>query len=90
MSQAVDELDATIGQIRATIFNLHDATADTRLRSRIKAVVEELEPVVGTDLELVWSGPLDTLVDSGLVTDVEAVVREGLTWLGTRKHPHWA
>lgn len=66
-------------QHRATIFNLHDATADTRLRSRIKAVVEELEPVAGTDLELVWSGPLDTLVDSGLVTDVEAVVREAMT-----------
>ena len=66
-------------QHRATIFNLHDATADTRLRSRIKAVVEELELVVGTDLELVWSGPLDTLVDSGLVTDVEAVVREAMT-----------
>ena len=79
LSQAVEELDATIGQIRTTIFDLHEATADSGLRSRIKAVVEELEPVVGTNLELVWSGPLDTLVDSGLVTDVEAVVREAIT-----------
>jgi signal transduction histidine kinase len=79
LAQAVDELDAIIGQIRTTIFDLHEATPDTGLRSRINAVVEELEPVVGTNLELVWSGPLDTLVDSDLVTDVEAVVREALT-----------
>jgi signal transduction histidine kinase len=77
--QAVGELDATIGQIRTAIFDLHEATADTGLRSRIKAVVGELEPVVGTNVELAWSGPLDTLVDSGLVTDVEAVVREAMT-----------
>jgi two-component system, NarL family, sensor histidine kinase DevS len=79
LAQAVDELDTTIGQIRATIFDLHHATADTGLRSRVKAVVAELEPVVGTHIQLAWSGPIDTLVDSGLVTDVEAVVREAMT-----------
>jgi two-component system, NarL family, sensor histidine kinase DevS len=79
LAQAVDELDTTIGQIRTTIFDLHHATVDNALRSRIKAVVEELEPVVGAHIQLAWSGPIDTLVDSGLVTDVEAVVREAMT-----------
>jgi two-component system, NarL family, sensor histidine kinase DevS len=79
LAQAVEELDATISQIRTTIYDLHDTIPDNRLRSRVKAVVEELEPVVGTDLELTWSGPLDTLVDSSVITDVEAVVREAMT-----------
>jgi signal transduction histidine kinase len=64
LAQTVNELDTTIGQIRTTIFGLHHATADNALRSRIKAVVEELEPVVGTHIHLAWSGPIDTLVDS--------------------------
>jgi signal transduction histidine kinase len=79
LAQAVEELDETINQIRATIFDLHDTIPDNRLRSRVKAVVEELEPVLGVRLELAWSGPLDTLVDSSLITDVEAVVREAMT-----------
>ena len=79
LAQAVEELDETISQIRTTIFDLHDTIPDNRLRSRVKAVVEELEPVLGVQLELTWSGPLDTLVDSSLITDVEAVVREALT-----------
>jgi signal transduction histidine kinase len=79
LAQAVGELDATISQIRTTIFDLHGTIPDNRLRSRVKAVVEELEPVLGVQLELTWSGPLDTLVDSSLITDVEAVVREAMT-----------
>jgi signal transduction histidine kinase len=79
LAQAVEELDETISQIRTTIFDLQDTIPDNRLRSRVKAVVEELEPILGVQLELTWSGPLDTLVDSSLITDVEAVVREALT-----------
>jgi signal transduction histidine kinase len=79
LAQAVEELDETISQIRTTIFDLHDTIPDNRLRSRVKAVVEELEPVLGVQLELTWSGPLDTLVDSSVITDVEAVVREAMT-----------
>ena len=79
LAQAVEELDETISQIRTTIFDLHDAIPDNRLRSRVKAVVEELEPVLGVHLQLAWFGPLDTLVDSSVITDVEAVVREAMT-----------
>jgi two-component system, NarL family, sensor histidine kinase DevS len=79
LAQAVEELDDTISQIRTTIFDLHDTIGDNLLRSRVKAVVEDLEPVLGVRLELTWIGPLDTLVDSSLITDVEAVVREAMT-----------
>jgi signal transduction histidine kinase len=79
LAQAVEELDETISQIRTTIFGLHDTFGDNLLRSRVKAVVEDLEPVLDVRLELTWIGPLDTLVDSSLITDVEAVVREAMT-----------
>ena len=79
LAQAVGELDETITQIRTTIFDLHSTIPDNQLRSRVEAIVEELEPVLGVQLELAWTGPLDTLVDSSLITDVEAVVREAMT-----------
>jgi signal transduction histidine kinase len=79
LAQAIGELDETITQIRTTIFDLHSTIPDNQLRSRVKAIVEELEPVLGVQLELAWTGPLDTLVDSSLITDVEAVVREAMT-----------
>jgi two-component system, NarL family, sensor histidine kinase DevS len=79
LAEAVEELDETISQIRTTIFDLHDTIPDNRLRSRVKAVVEELEPLLGVQLELTWVGPLDTLVDPSVITDVEAVVREAMT-----------
>ena len=91
MAQAVEELDATIGQILATIFDLHEAAANTGLRSRITAVVEELAPVVGTYFELALSRPLDTLVDSGLVTESRlSFGKPSPTRLVTRRHRHSA
>jgi len=76
----VSQLDETVRDIRTTIFDLH--TADTvdsgeSLRRRLLDIVTEtagdLEPTVR------MSGAVDSLVTGELASDVEAVVREGIS-----------
>src|SRR4051812_34941499 len=76
----VSQLDETVRDIRTTIFDLH--TADTvdsgeSLRRRLLDIVTEtaggLEPTVR------MSGAVDSLVTGELASDVEAVVREGVS-----------
>ena len=78
---AVTDIDAAIAQIRSTIFRLTTPIlgADVSLRARAEALVDELEPVLGYRPALVSEGPLDFGLDDDLVTDCEAVLREGIT-----------
>ena len=78
LTRTVDELDETIRQIRTTIFALQDDSSRS-LRGTALEVVDQLAPLlpVRPDLQLV--GPLDTVVDDAIISDVEAVLRESLT-----------
>jgi len=80
LTRTVDELDETIRQIRSSIFALRENRVTARsVKEAALALVAQLEPVLGLEPELYFSGPLDTLVDERLVDDVEAVLREALT-----------
>lgn len=80
LQSAVESLDATIRQIRTTIFELQDSRAESASpRSLLIKVVAEVEPVLGFAPDLVFIGPLDTLVQAEVLGDAEAVLREGLT-----------
>jgi signal transduction histidine kinase len=78
---AVDQLDATVRDIRTTIFDLH-TTAGARdgdsLRRRLLDIVTE---TAGADLRTTvrMSGAVDSLITGDLAADVEAVVREGVS-----------
>ncbi len=79
----VDELDATIRQVRTTIFGLHDDdTEETGLRSRVLAVVASAAVLLAEPPAVTFRGPLDLLVEASMHEDVEAVVREGLSNAG--------
>jgi len=78
----VAEMTATIRRIRRTIFALQDRKSKTSARRTALSVVDQLAPMLGFRPELHMSGPLDTLVDSELNGDVEAVLREALTNAG--------
>jgi signal transduction histidine kinase len=76
----VADLDATIGQIRTTIFQLHDIprTDPAGLRARILAVAADAAPALGFDPAVRFTGTVDALpTDVG--EDLVAVVREALT-----------
>jgi two-component system, NarL family, sensor histidine kinase DevS len=77
---AVDDLDATIRQIRTSIFRLQQIPeARARgLRARLLDVATDLTPVLGFEPTLRISGALDVLPDD-VAEDVAAVVRESLS-----------
>jgi signal transduction histidine kinase len=77
--RSVEDLDETIKQIRTSIFQLRDAAEESTLRNSVLLVVEQASAVFGFTPRVRFEGPLDTVVQPGLVTDVEAVVREALT-----------
>jgi signal transduction histidine kinase len=78
INHAVDALDATIHDIRRSIFELrtpHGASLRTELRDTVEAAAETLgfRPVLDT------SGPVDSAVPDDIVPEILAVVREALS-----------
>jgi signal transduction histidine kinase len=84
----ITELDATIADIRSTIFSLqHQESGDTRsLRTELFGVVADTSEMLGSDPRVTFVGPLDSSVPDHLRADVLAVVRESLT--NVAKHAH--
>lgn len=78
LSEAVDDLQGVIQDIRTTIFDLHGASQGiTRLRQRIdEAVAQFAGSGLRTTVQFV--GPL-SVVDGALADHAEAVVREGVS-----------
>ncbi|MBG6181803.1 GAF domain-containing sensor histidine kinase [Arthrobacter sp. CAN_A1] len=80
IASVTTELDATIGELRDTIYSLQSAThSEAALSSRILALVRQV--LDGSDLEPVihFSGPLDTAVREATASQVEAILREALS-----------
>ena len=75
----VQDLDATISQIRTTIFELHDMPrADPAgLRARVLDLVADATKALGFEPIVRFEGPVDTL-PSVLADDLVAVAREAL------------
>ena len=78
LSEAIDDLQAVIQEIRTTIFDLHGASQGiTRLRQRIdQAVAQFAGSGLRTTVQFV--GPL-SVVESALADHAEAVVREAVS-----------
>ncbi|MEU3764898.1 GAF domain-containing protein [Amycolatopsis keratiniphila] len=81
VTQAVEQLDRTVREIRTSIFDLHTSGADqsVSLRRRLLDVVTELstDPSVTPSVRI--NGAVDTLVPVKLHEHAEAVVREALS-----------
>ena len=83
LNAQVDEIDATIRQIRSTIFGLHATRNQTAgARSMILDVITAATATLPGPPEVSFRGPIDLLVTGGLRDDVVAVVREALTNVG--------
>jgi signal transduction histidine kinase len=75
---AVDDLDTTIRDIRAAIFELRTPMS-AALRSEIRDLVAEAAGPLGFRPELRLVGPLDSAVPDDLRPDLLAVIRESLS-----------
>ena len=79
LEQAVDDLDATIKDIRRSIFALGalDATAD--VQTEMTRLVDRASGTLGFRPTLRLEGPVRTLVDADLAPDLLAVLGEALS-----------
>jgi signal transduction histidine kinase len=78
--EIVGDVDTTIQQIRTVIFALRDgADPSSSLRSSVLSVVATAASTLPHRPDVLFDGPLDTVVDHELISDVEAVTREGLS-----------
>ncbi|WP_281197159.1 GAF domain-containing sensor histidine kinase [Microtetraspora niveoalba] len=88
VQHVVDELDATIRQIRSTIFALHTPREEkaTTVRGQLMDLVESARGHLGFMPGVRLEGALDTLVTPKLADQLLAVLREALS--NVVRHAH--
>lgn len=79
LTQAVDDLDETIREIRATIFGLRHRTGDADIRGVLADLVAEASANLGLAPRLTFTGPVASAVDDRLADHLVAVVSEALS-----------
>lgn len=85
----VDDIDVAIRRIRTSIFALRGGLASTSedsLRTRVLRIAGDVTPLLGFAPAVSFVGLVDTSVDSSVVEDVIACVRECLTNVGRHAH----
>jgi signal transduction histidine kinase len=77
LAMAITDIDDTIRQVRASIFELGSHTPG--VRASALALVRELAPVVGFDIPVSFVGPLDSVVPEPVAEHLLATLREAIT-----------
>ncbi len=79
--QAVDDLDATIKEIRTSIFALQQPAphAGEGVRQSVLQAVSAARASLGFEPDVVFHGPVDTLVPASVAEQMLAVIREALS-----------
>ncbi len=87
LTAAVDDLDITVRDVRAAIFELHTARrAGSSVRQQVVELAAECAPGLGFEPIIRFDGPIDTAVTETVADELFAVVREALTNIA--KHAH--
>ncbi|HZX04648.1 GAF domain-containing protein [Kribbella sp.] len=79
LSRAVDDIDTTIHDLRAAIFELQQPPDSSSLRGDVQALVTEYADALGFRPQLICTGPIDTVVPAAVRPQILATVRESLS-----------
>jgi len=82
VDRAVDDLDATISEIRIAVYELGGGAVPGGLRRGILELVAELAPMLGTRADVTFHGTIDHAVPQSTADNLLAVLREALTNAG--------
>jgi signal transduction histidine kinase len=82
LNAAISDLDDTIRQVRSTIYELGLTGVEEGLRARVQSLANELTPVVGFKIRVVFDGPVDSAVPDQVTEHLLSAVREGVTNIG--------
>ncbi|MFG1912329.1 GAF domain-containing protein [Kribbella sp. NPDC048928] len=86
LSRAVDDIDTTIHDLRAAIFELQHGPESTSLRGDLQTMVSEYAEALGFRPRLTCTGPVDTAVPAEIRPQLLAAVRESLS--NVVRHAH--
>jgi PAS domain S-box-containing protein len=86
LNQVVDELDAVISDIRATVFDLERHGTAANLRAEVLELTSEAAHALGHDPVVRFSGLVDQAVPEEVAEQVRAVVNEALA--NVARHAH--
>jgi signal transduction histidine kinase len=79
IGRAIEDIDTTIRDLRAAIFELHHHPGRRSLRSDIQGLVAEYADPLGFRPRLTCAGPLDAVVPVVVAAQVLAAIREALS-----------
>ncbi|GAA1154725.1 GAF domain-containing sensor histidine kinase [Ornithinicoccus hortensis] len=79
LQSAVTELDATIRDIRATIFELQHRPGQSSLRADLRSLITSYASTLGFTPVGQFEGPVDSALDDDLQIHLLAVLREALS-----------
>ena len=86
---AIDDLDTTVRDVRAAIFELHTARLPGRsVRQELIQLCAEAERGLGFEPVIRFNGPIDTAVTDTLADELFAVAREALTNVAKHARAH--
>ncbi|MFI5696384.1 GAF domain-containing protein [Kribbella sp. NPDC051586] len=86
LSRAVEDIDTTIHDLRAAIFELQQGPDTSSLRSDLQSLVSEYAEPLGFRPQLICTGPIDTAVPAAVRPQILATVRESLS--NVVRHAH--
>ena len=82
IDKVIDDLDATITEIRTTIFELGDSALPGGLRQAVVGLADELAPTVGVRPDLTFEGAIDNAIPQQTADHLLSVLREMLSNVG--------
>jgi signal transduction histidine kinase len=88
VSDAIDEIDATIKDIRRSIFSLAAPADTTSLRSDLDEVLSTAEEALGFRPALRTSGPVDSAISTAVQAHIVAAATEAVSNAARHAHPH--
>ena len=78
----VTDIGDAIRQIRSSIYELGVDLGDLGLRASVLTLVRSLNPMIGFDVHVSFSGPVDSVVSDLVTENLLATVREAVTNIG--------
>jgi signal transduction histidine kinase len=82
INKAVDDLDATVTEIRTAIFELGESSLPGGLRRGAVELTQEMASSLGMRPEITFNGPIDNAIPQHVADHLLAVLREALTNVG--------
>ena len=79
ISAVVDDIDETIRQVRATIFELGVEGRGRGIRAGVLSLVDELSSVIGFRVPVEFAGPVDSTVTDAVAEQLLPTLREALS-----------